>query len=367
MRPSRTRIEATAFAILAVGLVPLAWHLQNTVIIAIGGAVAGVVALSIHDRWNAVKSIIRTRPVLSIGSIAVASIVAVFAVRYLEILEELAYAPPWAAANAGRFQFYVVAFREELPLLWPLLPLSAALAVATPHHRRLALFCLAVVASTLVVHSIAAQKAMRYVYYIIPWICVVWGCAVASIIAQLADSPTDTTQSQSRYRLAPLAMLTLLGVGFAFSHEGTRVANLALGRLAAIDNLPFADEPEWSTVAAELSQLGLGADRLIVSNSVKGIFYLGRYDYELSATIVPETATGEEFGLDGRTGGRAIGTAASVAEVLSLPGTSFVVLEKAKLGTASGVVPEALDVITSRCSEVQLPPAEVRAWHCVTP
>jgi hypothetical protein len=107
---------------------------------------------------------------------------------------------------------------------------------------------------------------------------------------------------------------------------------------------------------------------VVTSNSVKAIYYLGRYDFELNATIVPETESGTEFGRDGRTGGQAIGTADSIRQVLSLPGRTLVVIESSKIGRASGVNKEAFAVVESHCSELAIAPHEgVRAWWCVTP
>jgi hypothetical protein len=144
--------------------------------------------------------------------------------------------------------------------------------------------------------------------------------------------------------------------------------NLAAGRLGSIDTLPFADEPDWSPAAPALRQQVHDADRFITSNSMKALYYFGKYDFELAATIVPETDTGTELGRDERTGGRAIGRAESVAMLLSLPGTTLIVLDRVKIGLASGVVPSAFAVIESRCTELRLPQnAAVRAWRCIGP
>jgi hypothetical protein len=98
---------------------------------------------------------------------------------------------------------------------------------------------------------------------------------------------------------------------------------------------------------------------------MKALYYLGRYDLELNATIVPETESRREFGRDSRTGGRAIGEASSVEQVMDTAGTKLVVLEEDKIGRASGVRAEAFEVIQSRCNELTLPAgAGVRSWWC---
>jgi hypothetical protein len=99
---------------------------------------------------------------------------------------------------------------------------------------------------------------------------------------------------------------------------------------------------------------------------MKAIYYLGRYDFELNATIVPETDERSEFGRDRRTGRQAIGTAESIKQVLGRPGKTLVVIEASKIGRSSGVSTEAFSVIESRCEELSLPEGRgVRAWSCV--
>ena len=113
---------------------------------------------------------------------------------------------------------------------------------------------------------------------------------------------------------------------------------------------------------------GSFAARVITSNSMKALYYLGRYDLELNATIVPETDTQAEFGRDERTGRRVISRPESVSRALSGPGDSLVVLETEKIGRASGVPTDAFDVIRERCLEIALPESTLlRAWRCTPP
>jgi len=125
-------------------------------------------------------------------------------------------------------------------------------------------------------------------------------------------------------------------------------------------------EPDWGSLVPELEGLVRAADLVVTSNSMKALFFLGRYDYELNATIVPETESQSEFGRDRRTGRQVIGTAHSIRKVLAQPGSTLVVIESSKIGRSSGVNQEAFAAIASRCDEKELPPdSGVRAWWCV--
>jgi hypothetical protein len=362
--PGRSWAARLAMVAFSIALLPLGWHLQPTTIIAAGAGIAGVLALQLLDHWPRIQPIIRGRPVSTIGAVGLAGAVILVILWLSGLLDRLNEVPLWAAGNADRPHFYLVALGRDLPLLWPLLPLAATMAVASPAQRRLALYCVVVVASALVVHSIAAQKALRYIYYFLPLVCVLWACALAAVTA-LDGRPAQGMKGDGGARLAPFVVMALLAVGFAFSQEGVRILNLAAGRLAAIDGLPFADEPDWTQIVPDLEPAVRVADRVVASNSMKALYYLGRYDFELNATIVPETVTGLEFGTDWRTGRQVIGRAESIARVLEQPGDSLVVIETKKIGRFSGVTDEAFAVIESRCREMSLS-AEVgvRAWTC---
>lgn len=293
-------------------------------------------------------------------------IVGLGVIGYMGFLDELRHHALWAEHSAGRFQYYLVEFRKDLPLLWPLFPLAVVTALWRPTHRRLAVFSVAAVVMALAVHSIAAQKTMRYVYYVVPLMCVLWAIGLANLMGQVhADDKTAVRPWAMR---ASWLAWIVLGAAFVLSQEGSRTLNLLVGRVGNLERLPFSGEPDWTPLLGELMPRAFEADRVVTSNSVKAIYFLGRYDFELNATIVPETETREEFGRDRRTGGRAIGTAESIRQVLSLPGRTLVVIESSKIGRASGVNKDAFAVIQSSCSELAVRAEEgVRAWWCVTP
>jgi hypothetical protein len=98
---------------------------------------------------------------------------------------------------------------------------------------------------------------------------------------------------------------------------------------------------------------------------MKSLYYLGRYDYELNASIVAETDTGADFGTDERTGRKAIGSAAAVSQVLGQPGTSLVVIEDEVLNRETGVSRAAAEALVPLCTKVALRPgAGLSVWQC---
>ena len=127
------------------------------------------------------------------------------------------------------------------------------------------------------------------------------------------------------------------------------------GKLTTDPKAIYDGETAWSAALPTLQPLVTSASRVVTSNAMKALYYFGRYDYDLNATIVPETQSGQEFGLDERTGRHAISTAQSIAQVLGMPGTTIVILEEMRLGIPAGVPADAVDTIAARCSVVVVP------------
>ncbi len=362
--PHRTRWQRAMALASLIALTPLAWHLQATTMIAVGVGVVAVAAVLLLDHRAAARAVAMRHPLLVAGGFVLLVAVAIGVILQLGFWDRLRTAPLWSEARAEVPHYFLIQLRSELPWLWPLFPLAAVLAMANRSLRRLAVFSVIIVGLALLLHSIAAQKAMRYISYVLPWLSVVWACALAGVLSFISGAQ-ERRDFTSRGDLAAVTVLLTLAIGFVLSSEGTRMLNLLTGRLAAIDDLPYSAEPDWAPVAGTLTEQAAAADILVTSNSMKSIYYLGRYDYELNATIVPETDTRFDFGRDYRTGSQAIAEAESIGRVLDMPGAKLVVLEDDKIGRGSGVREDAFAVIESRCAELPLPAdVGVRSWWC---
>jgi hypothetical protein len=358
-RPLGHRI---GLAVAAAVLLVLAMHFQVTTLIAFAAVAAAVGAVLLVDHWKIAMRFFRRHP----GWIAAGAVVAVVggsvALSGVGMVDELRKAPLWASPSANRPQYYLIEIARDTPLLWPMFPVAVLVALFFG-NRRLTIFCVVVLLLALVVHSIAAAKTMRYIYYALPFLCVIWGCALSGLYAVLARVEMRSIGLSTR-SVAPLALLVAALV-LALSQEGQRAARLVFGKLDTDPTANYDGETDWSPAVATLRPLLSSADRVVTSNAMKALYYFGRYDYDLNATIVPETLSREEFGLDERTGRHAISTARSIAQVLGMPGTTLVVLEEMRLGLAVGVPADALETIAARCSVVVVPPAAgLRAWRC---
>jgi hypothetical protein len=141
--------------------------------------------------------------------------------------------PLWASWAANRPQYYLIELGRATPLLWPLSPVAALVAYFA--NRRITIFRVVVLLFALAVHSAAASKAIRYVYYALPFLCVIWGCALSGLYA-LASRVEMRSPVLGGRVAAPLALLVATVV-LALS-QSQQVARLALGRLSRANGDP---------------------------------------------------------------------------------------------------------------------------------
>ena len=355
--PDRSKISRAALILLVLLFAALGWHLQPTTLVAAGALILGCAALVAFDHWPRVAEIIRQYPGRLLALAIVLMVGGVVAIKVTG-LQSLGEAPLWAAWVADKPSYYLTQIAKGMPLWWPLFPVAVVIGLFG-QQRRFVLFCVVVAVSALAVHSIAPAKSIRYVYYVFPFIAAVWGCALAAIYAHARRTTTNAPE------MAGLGVLALAAITFVISVEGQRIAREITGKAAVSEALSYAVEANWTAAVPALKPLLTSTSRIVTSNAMKSIYYLGRYDYELNASIVPETETGEEFGIDSRTGEKAIAASASVQQVLAMPGSTLVVLEEEKLNLPSGVPAESLAVVEAQCTSVVLPAnVGVRAWSC---
>ena len=353
-----TRLLLIGVAVLAAAV---AVHLQITTVVAIGATLTGLAAALLVDTRLRVAAIIRARPLL-FSTLLVATFAVLALLEWkVHLIAHATEVPLWAEDRAGRPFFYVQQLAVDLPLFWPLFPLAALAAVSV--SARFGAFCIVVALSALVVHSIAAAKEMRYVYYAMPFICAVLGCGIAVTVRLMTRWLSGAAPQLDKSAL-PLA-LGILAVSFLFSQEGQRTLRFIVKSNAAQGMTMYATESNWSLALPILRPLADTADIVIVSAGVKGLYYLARYDFELNSSVVMESESGEEFGRDPRTGREVIGTRDSLAAVLAKAGTKLVVIDQSRLGRETGVVPAAVTLIEAQCHPLVLPQeSRVFAWTC---
>jgi 4-amino-4-deoxy-L-arabinose transferase-like glycosyltransferase len=341
---------------IALGLIGLgiAFYFQITTVIAGGALGAGLLAGVIAERREQARAIWQQYARWIVGGVVVAGALGVLVLLLFDAVALFRDVPLWGAATANRLGYYNVALGDRMPFFWPLVPF-AALATCI-RYPRLGWTLLVAAVITLAVHSLAASKAPRYVYYALPFVFILLGTGLSIAISLLVRG------LGGRWGIA----LVVFGAALVASQEGYRTARFLAGRDDwRTSGLPYAIDTSWKSAQPVLRDLAGEASAIVTSNSMKAIYYIGRYDYELNASIVNETDTREEFGLDERTGGRAISTADSLGKVIRENARTLIVVENRKLDTPAGVSSEAAQRAQEECSRVNVPSeAGLTVWLC---
>ena len=202
--PERTLRQRIGLGVSAAALLILAMHFQVTTLIAFAAVAAGVGAVLQREYWKIALRFVSRHPVWITAGAVVAVVGGSLAASQLGMLDDFLTAPLWASPSANRPQYYLMELARDAPLLWPMFPVAVLIALFFG-NRRLTVFCVVVLLFALAVHSIAAAKTMRYVYYALPFLCVVWGCALSGLYAVLTRVDMRST-GLSKRSVAPLAL-----------------------------------------------------------------------------------------------------------------------------------------------------------------
>jgi hypothetical protein len=309
----------------AIACLLLAMHLQRTTVIALCALAVWAVAVAAanffqSDRPPHTK---RTVAVATIVAAVLAGAVVVWSGVAAELWTEFRTATFWGSVpgRAENIRFYHQAFDEDLGVLWSLFPIACVAAVAS--RRREMWFAASFVAITLVLHSLAAQKESRYVFYVLPFITGLLGFGLATIIRAYAEWARRALPSiAGRHASHPaVGWLTagVVAVSVAFPLVNNPPVIDAARMLAGapqVEAMDYADVANWQAELDVLRPLAEKPAILATSSGMHAIYYLGDFDFDLNANVVDETDTRRDFGVDERTGRQALASPESVGLLL---------------------------------------------------
>ncbi len=352
----------SAVAVICLVLMWLAMQLHEISKITFGATAAGLVFLLVF-RWRNVwgRPLLRN-PILSALAALIVLVLGLTGLWMTGIIEMLRQTTPvWSETRANQYGFYLTSLGTQLPFIWPLFPVFAVLAVFS--NKRLGGYLLTIVFVAFLANSIASQKATRYVFHFYPLVCMLWGIGFQHLLSITCNFLSE------RYRWSQLSsaslVLTLSLACVVSTLEIRRTVKLILGRPLVNDVVSLNDESDWSTLQSIIEPQLSNVDRVIASSGFKSLHALGRYAYELHATVVAETDTGEEFGIDPRTGRGVISSAESVGKVIDMDGIEMIIVDEIMLNTPYGVNSNAVQLIDERCTSIDVPDAaRVVAWRC---
>jgi|GEM_PF-596729 len=342
-----------------------------TMIGILGLALWSAIALSFHPPIR--RRLADRRVLLALALAAAAFAVALAATGLRDFVESLydrfRYAPLWAESRKSDVTYYYRLLNDRMTLLWHLAPVAALLALL--RAPRAASYCLVMSVTILVFHSLGAMKKADYIAYIMIFLLPVFGIAFAAVLPGLLRLAEEASVrfGLARTRLArPIVFLFVVGaVGFASLgndvFKATGVA-LAKGAQAAVFGgkvpqrewlqvVPTVNEP-WDEHLPQLRRLVAENDVFLVTDEMRALYYIGRYDILVNRSRLSEYAPDEDFARDPRTGGPTIASAAALDAVIDCWPSGLLVTGLGTFETRS-MVPEAVaGVFETRTERVAL-------------
>lgn len=350
--------------LIALACFLIAMQLQILTLVTALGVGAGILLVLLMDYRRALTAFIKTRPLLCMLALIASAAILIVASQAtgIDVVAKLrGVTPAWSQGKANYMAFYLNALGSYMPFIWPAFPIMALAAFMS--NRRLAVYGTTIIVVALLVSSLASQKATRYIYHALPIISIVWGIGFQALVlsARRALSRSGTLTAGK----ATALVLLVVAITLFNTEEVKRGLKLVTGRGTLDKSIPVMNEPNWLATRPELEPLLNEAEDVLVSSGVKALYAYDRYDFELNKTVVEETSTGAEFGLDQRTGRRVISSVESLARIVDDPGVELVVLENRMLNLDYSASTDVVNWLGEHCTSIALPDiSQVSAWRC---
>jgi hypothetical protein len=302
---------------------------------------------------------------LVVGLIAAAVLTSA---HFSELLRRYLFVPLTHVHHQGDFWFYHLHLIERYPTLWPVTPFLALIAVAA--RPRPSLFALCVFGGAFALVSVGGQKSLRYLFFVLPFLYVVWAIALASLWTVLRDAVLAaagwvaghvSTGWQQPVRWG------LIAGSFAFLFLANGETARAILRPLGV-HLGEGFSAAWPAAVPELKGLVDGADVVLTSHELHMLYYLDRADIVVTKERLDDFA-GKDFERDPRTGLPVISRPESLALILDCYRNGVLVTDTLKGWRAPTVIDDATaDVIARHLIAIDLPSqTHIKAFYWQTP
>jgi hypothetical protein len=358
-RPFRPRTSLLLGAACVFGFW-FAVHLQISTLI---GLVGAGLWLAIALGVPLIRSLAH-RPRVFWATIAVIAVLALSAMVVVlmsgtarDLLDWYRFTPAHAAARRNEVWFYHLAFIERYPTLWPVLPFAAVIAIAA--KPRPALFCLSIFVPGFALLSLGGMKHLRYIFFLTPFLFVIWGIALAEVLGYLRRGVVAFTDAALRQLDPKLdrrpVRWTIIGACLVF-------LILANGAPARTLLLPFGVQlnPErapvdWEAARETLQPWVDGASVVLTNEELAALYYLGRYDVTVSRSRLSEIRGGQEFSHDYRTGRPVVSTPESVELIMACYPNGLLLTNTSKWRNPAQIDNQVADLIERHAEPVEVP------------
>jgi hypothetical protein len=308
-----------ALWLTAAGSLALAFYLQVTTLIGLCGLVLWFLLETLWP-WLWARPAAQRRRLFAATAIAALLLLSGLLLSGLaaSLLERFLASPEWARQRVGQIWFYHFWLVLYYPSLWPIFPLVFLAAFRA--HPSLMRFSASIFLCALLLHSIASQKATRYISYALPFLYILFALALVELWPLLRSWTRKAIAALLPGHWPPPWRERLATSGLALALLFVIGANGALPRsllmLASIRVPPQPPAEGWTMAAPILEPYLEDADVVVSTNELQTLYHLGRADITLSRSRLFELYEPEEFAPDPRTGMPVISTADSLARTM---------------------------------------------------
>jgi hypothetical protein len=238
----------------------------------------------------------------------------------------------WAQGLEVEHLFYHRALSLWYAALWPMLPLLAILSIAK--WPKVSLYSLAIFGVAFLVLSTAAAKADRYLVFSLPFLVTPMAAGIVLVLQLIIDFLKRTMEKSIGWSAgASGALAAVFVLGALVPYAGTQQVSLNIARMVWDSGYVrmfgnYGRYADWAYAAEPLRELAGEYPVILSSSGVKAAYYLGDFSFELNTSVMRETDTGKEFGLDSRTGRQVVSSAGSVGSIMEECGSLLVIVEE---------------------------------------
>jgi 4-amino-4-deoxy-L-arabinose transferase-like glycosyltransferase len=379
----RSWLGTTAIAAGSVLCLLLALDLQITTLMGLAGLLLWL-ATTVVMPWLLSQ---RCRPRVFWGSIAAIAVsLAAFALIGFESGFAAELWSKYRESHAlqfidhqSEFWFYHLLMLTRYPTLWTIFPFLVFIALST--NPRPTFFCLCVFLSVFVLLSFAGMKSQRFLVFALPFLFVIWGIALASVLTHvlrfilsavdgaLAGTAPVASGRPARSALVGLGLLFLIGSNGEWTKTALLLGGITLRSEEA--GLTLRGEQQsavWAAAAPSLRPLVETAPVVVTTRDLFSLYYLGRHDIGVSPVLMSQLRDSEEFSLDPRTGRPLISKADSLERILDCYRGGLFITDRYYWRNPPLMSDNIAEVIESRVIPIDLPAAPgVRAFRWQRP
>jgi len=349
-------------ALGAVLLFLLALHFQVITLVGIAGVLLWAAADRARTRLGPAQMAFAVVAVAVIGLVALAAIARGAFAHQLALFN---YVDQWAAANRHNVRYYHDIFLDQYATIWTIFPLLVILAIYL--NGRAASFCLVPFVIAFVVHSLAAWKAERYLFSVMPMFFALAGMGIAEGARRVRPAFEGAVEWAGGNALGPRARALGTAMLFAlvalFAAFGNGATSYALKMLLVKDAdwqlaLLYRGQPDWDAANAVLAPQVDSSAVVVSTSELKSLYYLHRADVLLSVDYLGDPRhPGPEFTTFRKLARPVVSTTQSLDQLRACYSTGLVLAEHGQWRTPWSVKSGVADYIETTLDPVHLDPS----------